>query len=144
MDKKIIREKLIQKLMENEAKPLKINAGVLIKCTKTGNVLLLLRNDPVPTWALVSGGIGKGEDVLEGLKREIYEEMFVNPATIDFKFKRVEKFPEKNMEFHYYEGFTMSEFKPILDEENLNYGWFNKEKLPQPLFRGLDQKIANI
>lgn len=144
MDKKIIREKLIQGLMENEIKPLKINAGVLIKCMKTGNVLLLLRNDPVPTWALVSGGIQNGEDELKGLKREIYEEMFVNPDTINYQFKRVEKFPERNMEFHYYEGFTMSEFKPILDEENLNYGWFSKKHLPSPLFRGLAEKIASI
>ncbi len=144
MAKDFIRKKLVQGLMENEIKPVKINAGVLIKCTTTGNILLLLRNDPVPSWALVSGGIQPNEDPLEGLKREIYEEMFVNPDIIQYKFVNVEKHPERNSEFYYYQGFTKSEFKPILDEENLNYGWFPIDKLPSPLFRGLSEKIAKL
>jgi len=93
---------------------------------------------------LVSGNVENGENILDGLKREIYEELFIKPNDIQFKFVRVEQIPEKNREFHYYEGFTNSEFKPILDHENLNFGWFSKDKLPSPLFKGLAQKISAI
>jgi len=138
----LIKERLTQRLMELDEK--KIVAGVLIKCTETDNVFLLFRNDKVPVWALVSGNVENGENILDGLKREIYEELFIKPNDIQFKFVRVEQIPEKNREFHYYEGFTNSEFKPILDHENLNFGWFSKDKLPSPLFKGLAQKISAI
>jgi len=140
--KRFIKKRLNEELMED--KPKKIVAGVLIKCTETGNVFLLLRNDKVPTWALVSGGMDQGEDILQGLQREMFEELFVRPGAVQFKSIRVEQIPEKNIEFHYYEGFTNSEFKPILDHENLNWGWFSKHNLPTPLFKGLAEKIAAI
>lgn len=133
---------LLKGLREEEEK--RIAAGVLIKCITTDRVFLLLRNDKVPTWALMSGGVDKGENVLDGLKREMVEELFVRPGAVDFKFIDIEHIPAKNLEFHYYNGFTNSEFKPILDHENLNYGWFSKDNLPSPLYKGLAEKIANI
>jgi len=36
---------------------------------------------------------------------------------------------------------TNSEFIPTLDHENLDYGWFSKDDLPEPLFPGLKGKI---
>jgi 8-oxo-dGTP pyrophosphatase MutT (NUDIX family) len=144
INKEFIRERLIKGLTESEGKT--IVGGVLIKAIKTGRVFLLLRNDKHPVWALVSGTIEKGENVLQGLKREVYEELFLreNEVNINFKFIKVEQVPEKNMEFHYYEGLTPTEFTPILDRENLNYDWFDKDKLPSPLFKGLSEKIAKI
>lgn len=118
--------------------------GVLIKCVKTGNIFLLLRNDKNPTWALMSGGVDEGESPLEALKREMYEELFVRANDIMFKHVNVEHVPQKNMTFHYFQGFTNSEFKPILDHENLNWGWFSKDRLPSPLYKGLAEKIAEI
>ena len=51
--------------------------GVLLICKKS-NKFLLLKRSPKSTyaksWAIVSGGIEKGEDVLEGIKRELWEE----------------------------------------------------------------------
>jgi 8-oxo-dGTP pyrophosphatase MutT (NUDIX family) len=141
-NKLFIKERLIKGLMEEDDK--KIVGGVLIKCAKTDRVFLLLRNDKVPSWALMSGGIDKGENVLEGLKREMMEELFVRPGAVEFKAMGIEHIPAKNMEFHYFEGLTNSEFKPILDSENLNYGWFSKDNLPSPLFKGLAEKIAKI
>lgn len=128
--------------MENN--PKKIVAGVLIKCIETNRVFLLLRNDKIPTWALMSGTIDDGENIMDGLKREIYEELFHRANDIQFKKIRVEQIPEKNIEFHYYQGLTNKEFIPILDHENLNYGWFDKDNLPSPLYKGLDEKIAKI
>lgn len=119
-------------------------AGVLIKCVKTGNVFLLLRNDKSPKWSLMSGGIDEGEKPIDALKREMYEELFVKANDVLFKYVRTEHIPEKNMDFHYYEGFTNTEFKPILDHENLNFGWFSKDNLPRPLYTGLAEKIEKI
>jgi len=136
--KAILREAL------EDANEKKIVAGVLIKCLSTNNVFLLLRNDKTPIWALVSGGIQNHENPLEGLKREIYEELFIKPNILNFKFIKVEHIPEKNMDFHYYEASCQHEFKPILDEENLNYFWCNLSNLPSPLYKGLEGKIINI
>jgi hypothetical protein len=48
------------------------------------------------------------------------------------------------LDFHYYKGFTKSQFIPKLDEENTDYGWFGKDDLPSPLFPKLMDKIDKI
>lgn len=120
-------------------------AGVLIKCLKTNRVFLLHRNDPNPKWALMSGGMDEGEKPVDTLIREIGEELSLNAEDlISFEYDRTEYIPEKNRVFHYYKGFTMSEFIPKLDHENLGYGWFSRSDLPNPLYQGLKEKIARI
>lgn len=120
-------------------------AGVLIKCLTTNRVFLLYRNDPNPKWALMSGGMDKGESPIDTLIREIGEELDINAEDlIKFKYDKTEFIPQKNRKFHYYKGFTMSEFIPKLDHENLNFGWFSKEKLPNSLYQGLKEKINRI
>ena len=106
--------------------------------------MLLLRNDKPPIYGLVSGGINHGEVVLDGIKREIGEELSIDPNIIDFKYVGVEHIIKKNRMFYYYQGFVKDEFKPTLDEENLNYMWTNVDNLPSPLFPGLLYKIKNI
>ena len=124
-----------------------IAAGVLIKSTKTGKVLLLLRNDEgnePNTWALVSGGVDLGETILEGLKREVNEEMQIDPNIIQYKYMGEEESVRDNVLFHYYEGLVYEEFQPTLDYENLAWGWFKKDDLPEPLFPGIEDKIKKI
>lgn len=145
MDKVNIKYKLRKILMEQKSK--KIAAGVLIKCLNSDKILLLLRNDGADepnTWSLVSGGIHKDEDVIDGLKREVEEEMSIDPKVIIFKKIGVDHVPEKNLDFHYYEGFTNSEFIPKLDHENLDFGWYDKDELPSPLYPKLSTKIKKI
>ncbi len=135
---------VIRESIQELEKPKRIVGGVLVKCTTTDRVFLLLRNDSTPRWSLVSGTIEDGENVLSGLKREFYEELFINPHIVDFKFIRVEHIPEKNIEFHYYEGFVDKEFNPILDEENLDGKWFSLDQLPSPLYDGIPEKLGKI
>ena len=97
----------------------------LIKSQDTDNVLLLLRNDKTPKWSLVSGGLESDEDPMECLKREIQEELSIDPSVIKMKKIGVENIEEKNMTFHYYEGLTSNEFKPKLDKEFKLMGNFN-------------------
>ena len=115
----------------------------MIKCVETNKVLLLLRNDGNPTWSLVSGGLEGDEDPLEALKREFEEELSLKPTNVKFNKVGVET-NTNNVIFHYYEGFTSEEFEPKLDYENLDWGWFSKDNLPSPLYKGMIQKIKNI
>jgi 8-oxo-dGTP pyrophosphatase MutT (NUDIX family) len=130
--------------MENEKL---LAAGVLVKSNITNKVLLLLRNDEgdvINTWGLVSGGIDEGEDILTGLKREVTEEMQVNPDIIDYNYIHCDEVSEKDVIFHYYEGYSDVEFTPTLDYENLAWGWFDKDNLPEPLYPGILNKIKDI
>lgn len=139
-----IKNKLRDMLFE----PTKKNcAGILIKCASTNNVFLLLRSDDSDepnTWALVSGGINKGETILDGLKREISEELSINPDTIGYSYVGTEYDVDKGIKFYYYEGFTSYEFTPTLNAENKQYGWFSKDSLPTPLYPNIETKIDAI
>ena len=99
-----IKKKVREVLLE-QAKP-KVAAGVLIKCIKTNRVLLLQRNEKGDryhgVWSLMSGGIEEGESVIDGLKREVIEEMSINPNLINYVYIGEELTPQKSMRFHYY------------------------------------------
>lgn len=136
---------MVDSLQESEReRPIKRVAGALIKDEESGDVLLIKRNDKNPKWAMATGKIDEGEDSLEALEREIYEELFIKPGQIRLNYKGLESFPAQNMELYYYEGFVRGKFKPHLDEENLDYGWFSIDKLPSPLIGGLYKKIEHI
>jgi len=119
-------------------------AGVLLKSLQTERIFLMLRNDKTPTWSLIAGGINEDEKILDGLKREIMEETKFNPNLITFKKIGINEGYDKKSLFHYYEGYVEKELKPTLDHENLKYGWFSKDALPNPLFIGMEEKIKNI
>jgi ADP-ribose pyrophosphatase YjhB (NUDIX family) len=116
--------------------------GVLIKASNTNRYFLMLRStkalNPL-TWGLISGGINENEDILDGLKREIREECSIDPSIIQFK--QINEEEVRDGVFYYYQGLTDSEFIPTLDFENLDWGWFDKEDLPEPLFPNLKSKI---
>lgn len=119
-------------------------AGVLIFCKTTDRVFLLLRNDRIPSWSLMSGTLNEGEDPLTGLQREIVEELSINPLLIDYEYLYSELTPNQRTMFSYYKGYVAEEFTPILDHENLNYGWFNKSEIPDNLFYKLDEKLLTL
>lgn len=142
--KEIIRGKIHENLMNING--IKKASGVLIKATETNRVLLLLRNDypyAPNTWSMVSGTIETGESSLEGLKREVNEELSIDPNIITYRFMGSELLYNK-ISFTWYEGLTHKEFIPKLDEENLDYGWFDINNLPEPLYPGTLDKIKMI
>ena len=59
--------------------------GVLLICKDTEKFMLLRRSKKSTypkTWTIVSGGIEKGEDVLDGIKRELKEETNIDSKDI--------------------------------------------------------------
>ena len=130
--------------LQEDKKPIKRVAGALIKDEDSGEILLIKRNDKTPKWAMATGKIDEGEDALDALEREMYEELFIRPGQVRLNYKGMEHFPAQNIDLYYYEGFVRGKFKPHLDEENLDYGWFSMDNLPSPLMGGLYSKVDDI
>ena len=134
----------VSESIEESVKPARKVAGALIKDEESGEVLLIKRNDKTPKWAMVTGEFDEGEDALDALEREMYEELFIRPGQVRLNYKGMEHFSAKNIDLYYYEGFVRGKFKPHLDEENLDYGWFSMENLPSPLMGGTYARVNDI
>ena len=134
----------VSESIEESVKPVRKVAGALIKDEESGEVLLIKRNDKTPKWAMVTGEFDEGEDALDALEREMYEELFIRPGQVRLNYKGMEHFSAKNIDFYYFEGFVKGKFKPHLDEENLDFGWFSIENLPSPLMNGTYARVNDI
>lgn len=119
--------------------------GVLLVCKKTQKFLLLKRNEvssyPL-TWSIVSGGIEKGEDYLDGVKRELWEETKIESDEVDFELFEVDN--SLVPKFHFYIGYCSKEIEVQLCDENIDYGWFDMNNLPKPLFPTLYSSLVRI
>lgn len=137
MSKELIRKLLKEQLTSGR----KRHVGVLIKCQSSGRFLLLKRAG-IPhkgTFGLLSGGLNEGEKPLDGLKREVGEEInYFGP--INYKF--INKEVSDKAEFYYFVGIVEKEFIPKLDHENLSWVWTKPNELPTPLYPKIEEKIA--
>jgi 8-oxo-dGTP pyrophosphatase MutT (NUDIX family) len=113
--------------------------GALVYAKSTNRYLFLLRNKHrnAGHWGIVGGKIEVGETVIQGLVREIQEEIGV-----DFtkkKFIPLETFTADNQKFVYYTFLVDAdkEFVPILNKEHRGYCWVGLDDHPTPLHPGL-------
>ena len=119
-------------------------AGVLLICEETNNFLLLERCKEASypkTWSIVSGGVEGDESTLETVKRELKEETQIDSTDIKYEFF------EKQIDicdFDFYLGYCPKEYECKLDHENDDWGWFNMETLPKPLFPTLYSSLVRI
>lgn len=116
---------------------MKSAVGIVIIARDTNRFLLLHRSTPPIVWSVLSGKMDPGEtDPYKTVKREIWEEIRINPNSIkDIKKVGSEIFKKKL--FHVFVGFVETEFDiPNLKlDENDDYGWFSEENLPKPLHK---------
>ena len=115
-----------------------IGCGALIYSKATQRYLFLLRNQKrhAGSWGLVGGGVEVYETPIEGLHREINEEI----GSIDFnKVIPLEKFTSdtNNFEYHTYLILVDNEFIPKLNNEHRGYAWTTLEDHPKPLHPGV-------
>lgn len=123
-----------------------ISAGALFKCTKTDRYFFLLRssNSSYPSrWGLVGGKVHHNELILEGLTREISEEIGFVPQ-ID-KWVAFNCFTSMDKKFCYHSILllTPDEFIPQLNHENDGYAWVKIDNPPKPLHPRLKEVITS-
>ena len=97
--------------------------------------MLLHRATKPIVWSILTGKMDKGgETPLETVKREIKEEINLDPSFID-NIKKVGVVKDTKM-FHVFVGFVDQEFEPSLKlDENDDFGWHNETNLPSPMHK---------
>jgi 8-oxo-dGTP pyrophosphatase MutT (NUDIX family) len=114
-------------------------AGALVYAKKTNRYLFLLRDKSRQqgSWGIVGGKIDAGETVIQGLVREIQEEIGRDYA--NKKFIPLETFTADNEKFVYYTFLVTvdDEFVPVLNDEHRGYCWVELRDYPKPLHPGL-------
>lgn len=108
-------------------------AGITCIAATTGRILLLRRSVYVTEpglWSCPAGRLDAGEGPLDAAVRELYEEAgYAGPVTVHGHWK--------DGEFHHFAAVTPTQFRPRLNWENDEAGWFGAERLPAPLHRGM-------
>ena len=116
-----------------------LSIGTIFFSTSTKRYLFLLRNKDShgDTWAFVGGKVELGESPIEGLTREIQEEVGFLPSIT--KNIPIEKFTNKNKQFEYHTFISVveEEFIPKLNKEHKGYAWVSIEGWPKPLHPGV-------
>lgn len=121
------------------ANSLNSSCGALIYCIGTHRYLFLLRNGGkfANTWGIVGGKIEPDESVLEGLLREIREELGgeINGARV----VPIEHYTSERNNFVYHTFLIKvdEEFTPELNNEHKGYCWVKLDDYPKPLHPGV-------
>lgn len=114
------------KVMNENKGELKKNAIAVI--VDSDNKILLLKRGDVKDiwmpnkWSLVGGGVEKGENPEEAVKREIKEEtnLDINEFIESFSINR-----DDTIEYVYVSRYNGEDYEIQLDYENSGYGWFS-------------------
>jgi len=118
---------------------IKSSCGALIYCSRTQRYLFLLRNGKryPNTWGLVGGKVEAGESVLDGLHREIREEM--GGEIKGAKVVPIEQYTSTKNTFVYHTFLIKveEEFVPELNNEHKGYCWVKLDDHPKPLHPGV-------
>jgi len=114
---------------------MKESVGILIITKDTNNFMLLHRVNKPIVWSILTGKMDKkGETPLETIKREIEEEINLDPSFI--KGIRKVGVVKDNKIFHVFVGFVDEEFEPNLKlDENDGFGWYSESDLPSPMHK---------
>jgi putative (di)nucleoside polyphosphate hydrolase len=133
--------------MVNKMLPMRIGVGIVVLNVKNKVFVAKRKDNPIDKWQMPQGGVDKGEDFLEAMKRELFEETGIKNIKI---IKKIEKMYEyelpKNLIGIIWKGkyrgqqqkWFITKFLGNDDEINLNTGnpefiewkWIDVEILP--------------
>lgn len=122
------------------------SAGALIKSVNTNRYLFLLRSSisSYPSrWGLVGGKVHHDELLLEGLEREIEEEIGFLPKINKWVAFNCFTSMDKKFQYHSFLLLTDNEFIPKLNHENDGYAWVDIDFPPKPLHPRLKEVITS-
>ena len=123
---------------------------MLLMAQDTGRVLLILRSPEVNeagTWGLPGGALddqadGGREKPHNGARREVLEE--VGYAGSLANVRTIYVFESDGFRYHNLMAVVPNEFRPRLNWESSDAGWFDLEALPSPLHFGVRLMFAEV
>lgn len=128
-----------------ESKAVKTGVGTLIKSKNTNRVLLICRQTRSfnGQFCLVGGKVKKNESMIEGLCREIIEEIGFMPEIV--KITRLSEFMTEDKTFAFLSSLLVveNEFVPLLNNECSGYAWVNIDYLPKPLHPSIKEILKD-
>lgn len=114
---------------------MKESVGIVIVSKKTNKFLLLHRTKEPIVWSTLSGKMETGEKPLTTIKREIGEEININPDKVK-DIKKLGVVTSGNKKHHVFIGYVEDELELNLKkDENDDYGWFTLKTLPSPIHK---------
>lgn len=122
------------------------SCGALFYSLKTGRILLGLRNfnkSHGGEFSLFGGKINYNENNIDGLKREIIEEIGYIPDII--KIIPYDVFINEKCNFEYisFVCIIKNEFIPILNNEHSGYLWVDPYQIPNNLHTGAKKSLRS-
>lgn len=121
------------------------SVGIIMVAKDTNKFFMLHRVNYPISWSALAGGMEGEENPIETVKREIKEEIGLDPDLV----KNIKIVGTSNTMGHTHYvmvGFVDTEFKvPKLQKnENDDYGWFTEKNLPSPLHPGFKKSLEMI
>ncbi len=119
---------------------------------KDGKVLLVREREKQTPWEMPGGGLDFGEDIKEGLKREVREEMGLNVTKISEKpvYVWTYKYPPNSRKVGWYYSFVVV-FRVEFEHLNITptdeceaVEFFSKEELQSLPLSGQAKKLAEL
>jgi 8-oxo-dGTP pyrophosphatase MutT (NUDIX family) len=120
--------------------------GALFIAQDTGRILLALRSSKQShplEFSLFGGKVNNDETLIEGLERELREELGQLPLIIKTLPIDVYKSKDKNFEYYSMLIITPKEFIPTLNSENSGYVWVLPGEWPKMFHPGVKSMLFN-
>ena len=121
-------------------------AGALIIAKDTGRVMLNLRSrftSHSGTWSFCGGMVREDETIVDGLSRELDEELGPLPGILQVLPLDIYHSADGNFQYYTMLIIVENEFIPTLNRESDGYCWSRVGKWPKPLHTGAKKLLFN-
>lgn len=118
-------------------------AGILFRVRQKGPLYLLLKRSDSGEWCTPGGHLEDGETPMDAAVRECEEEIGICPDGLRWTV-RTNSIPSGKGLFTCFLQDVQQPFKPELNDEHTNWGWFSPDALPEPVHRKVRETIERV